>query len=140
MLFLTVYISSDSMIKTIKKLFGCQTNQTKTKKIENINNTISFVVDKESNISIKLLFEDNSLEAAKDMGIFLYELNSGLLTQSIIDLMTNLGNDNKEYEQFVASSILCCLKEYSKNKENTQKDRPIISPSKFMDNTTYSDK
>lgn len=98
-----------------------------------LENTISMSLDKEDNVKIKLLFGSNSVEAAEQMGIFLYELNSGALTKNILDLMMELGNNNKEFHAFVQNAVLVWLKNIKENESSVkQSNQPLILPSEFI--------
>lgn len=98
------------------------------------DNSISFFLDKEGNIKIKLLFESNSDESAKNMAQFLYELNTGLLSQSIIDLMLELGKENINYRLFVKDTIMLWLQYISTDSSASSDNNPLIKPSEFSKN------
>jgi hypothetical protein len=101
-------------------------------------NSISFILDKEDNVKIKLLFELNSFLDADRMSQFLYELNSGLLSQSIIDLMLDLGKENSNYQPFIKNTIMLWLQKITENTNSINIDNqnaPIVKPSNF---TTHS--
>lgn len=98
------------------------------------DNSISFILDKEGNIKIKLLFESNSNESAQNMARFLYELNNGLLSQSIIDLMLELGKENINYRLFVKDTIMLWLQYISTDTNISSDDNPVIKPSEFSKN------
>jgi hypothetical protein len=106
------------------------------------NNNICFSLSKDSDeVKIKLLFEENSLESSQNMGRFLYELNNGFFSESIMDLMLELAGENEDYKQFIDASIIFWLKCVSENQTNNpiniQKNIPIIKPSNFMNSTNH---
>ena len=108
------------------------------KEEESTDNTICFTVDKNNNVKINLLFADNSPAAATNMGKFLHELNSGSMSQSIIDLMIDLGKDNTNYKIFIKNSIMSWFSQIPNTMihQNIQEqDKPLIKPSEF--NTSF---
>ena len=107
-----------------------------TKKLT--ENSISFILDKQDNVKIKLLFELSSLTDAHNMAQFLYELNSGVMSQSVIDLMVDLGKENPTYQPFIKNTIMLWLQKITDDTKSTNNDNdstPIVKPSNF---TTHS--
>jgi len=98
------------------------------------DNTICFTLDEDNEVKINLMFGCNSTEAAENMGQFLYELNSGMISKSIVNLMIELGKDNPNYQIFIRDAILSWFNKLPKtttSKENNP-DEPLIKPSEFM--------
>lgn len=108
------------------------------KKVEDTDNSICFTVDKNNNVKINLMFADNSPAAAVNMGKFLHELNSGSMSQSIIDLMIDLGKDNTNYQIFIKHSIMSWFNQIptmTTDQNNQDQDKPLVKPSEF--NTSF---
>lgn len=107
--------------------------QKKNKNISN-ENSMCFILDKDNNLKIKLLFELNSALDAEHMADFLYELNCGLISQSIIDLMIDLGKENPHYQPFVKNAVMLWLQKITDDTKLNNQDSlhtPIVKPSNF---------
>lgn len=117
----------------ILKLFKKHRKETLTE------NSISFILDKDNNVKIKLLFELNSVADAQNMAQFLYELNCGLMSQPIIDLMIDLGKENPNYQSFIKNTVMLWLQKITDETKLSNLDdinTPIVKPSNFNNYTT----
>ena len=94
------------------------------------NNSITFEITENSDVKIKLNFELESEDAAYYLGIFLNQLTTGDMSQSIMDIMIDLSKDYPEYGELVKNSLLVWAAEINK-KQSLNFNKPIISPTQF---------
>jgi hypothetical protein len=103
-------------------------------------NKIIFEILDDGNIEINLEFKLPSNNASANLGKFLYDLNSGQVSETIMDLMVELGHDYPEYADLVKNAILVWLTEWSKIQNenesiNINEDEPLVSPTQFSPKT-----
>lgn len=99
-------------------------------------NKIIFEILDDGNIEVNLHFKLSSDNDAKNLGEFLYDLNTGQVSKPIMDLMIDLGNDYPEYADLIKNSMVVWLTEWTKFQNengaiNINEDQPLVLPTEF---------
>lgn len=123
------------MMNIFTKLLSLKSNN-----ITNIDNTllegnyIVFSLDPKSNNEphIKIRIDDTSHATCYKFAEMLYDLNSGLYHESIIKLMSQMGQQDSEIKIFIETAMLywTYLLNKQQNKEQPT-DKPMIMPTDF---------
>lgn len=117
----------NNILYKLKQIFWPSTASSDTK-----HNMFIFELLNNGTIKTKLKFQSTDKEASENMGAFLYELTSGLISEHIVDVMLGLAEDYPQYSHMIKDSILIWSKHVKQNKnDKSYNDKPIISPTKF---------
>jgi hypothetical protein len=120
-----------------KNLFHHTQTASKTGKVSGKSNKITFEVTDNADVKIKLDFELTSDEASETLGAFFYELTTGSISQSILDIMIDLSKEYPNHSELVKKSILIWVAHATseqnlyKSKKHNDDDTPIIQPTQF---------
>lgn len=118
------------MINKIKSLFKKNINDTQTEETE-----ITFCLQKDGTIKVKLVVENEYPTTAEKIGEFLFYLNHGYYAKNITTTIQNMYlNENNPVERslkelFVSNIIQTWLSHL--DILNNNKEQPIISPTNF---------
>lgn len=110
-------------MKQILNLFRKKYTKQKIK-----SNQILLEIKEDGSLSMECMLENNDQNNAIYLAKFLYELNSGQYIQNFINLLTDIGKNNKEYESFIDKTLNAMTFYILKNEKY---NKPIISPSQF---------
>ena len=113
----------------IKNLFENKKLSESTNKKEN---SITFFIDDDDKIKIRIFIDDTSSKSSEHFGFLLYLINEGYYIQSILDTLFEMSQSYPDYSFFISKVI----EEWSKKIKNdteykNEENKPIIGPSQF---------
>ena len=94
-----------TLYNNLKNLFHHTNTASKTGQFSGQSNKIIFEVTDNADVKIKLDFELTSEEASETLGAFFYELTTGSISQSIIDILIDLSKEYPDHAELVKKSI-----------------------------------
>jgi|LakMenEpi03Aug12_release.lakeMendotaPanAssembly.Ray.scaffolds.fasta_scaffold435234_3 hypothetical protein len=120
-------------ISSIKNLFtNIKTDDEKSIPEQKKYNKIIFEIEK-NKINTKLEIDDFSDDSAEQLGLVLFLLNEGYYVQTLMDLITDLSNENNEKLKFAQKIINSWVEKIntSNSYEAKSEDEPLIKPTYF---------
>ena len=96
-------------------------------------NKILFEIDENHKINIKLDLGNFTDDSAEQLGLVLFLLNEGYYVQTLMDLITDLSNENNEKLKFAQKIINSWVEKIntSNSYEAKSEDEPLIKPTYF---------
>jgi hypothetical protein len=115
-----------SIIQKIKNRFT-RSNQ---KKDQNNYSTIQFLLDKENNSYVKIIFYDISDNTAKSFAEMLYDIMNGNHADQLFSLLSKMGQENEDMKYFIGQIFRhLSFMESEKNKKLLD---PQVKPTDFL--------
>lgn len=123
------------MLKFIKNLFNSKSNRTKEE--SSVNNSITFIVDKDNNLYIYVSAFNLEEEDSKNFADMLHGICGGQYTQNILNILLDLGKEDAKINKFINSTIdqwavVCANKTISNTTLVKNNNEPMIKPTVFF--------
>jgi hypothetical protein len=117
------------MIQTIKNFFYKRKNKQKTAPV----NSITFSLDDTDLPEITIAINNIDMISAELFGELLFNINSGKMQQSILDILLSLSKESQD-NNLIIQKVLLTWSIYNKYEQKDIQDGPIIKPTSFTKN------
>lgn len=123
------------MLKFIKNLLNHKSNAIKEE--SSVNNSITFIVDKDNNLYIYVSAFNLEEEDSKNFADMLHGLCGGQYTQNILNILLDLGKQDAKINKFVNYTIdqwavMCANKTITNTITPNNSNEPMIKPTVFF--------
>lgn len=96
------------------------------------DNIVTFSIATNSDVTLKMIINDDSTRASNTLALFLYMLNSGLYAKQMVETIVSMSKD-KDDNKFI-ENIIDSWSSYIELSSTKSHSKPIIPPSSFSKN------